>query len=276
MLKSKIEWQKIIAFLIFAFFATYWVFFQIYLTGSYENHHQIYTFSAVYGVLAVWGAICGIAISLKWGGFKSVLGKGILFLSLGLLLQEFGQLAYSYYYIVLKLETAYYPSLGDVGFFGTIPLYCLGIFFLGKASGVAMRFTSIKHVLPAIVVTFSMLFLGYALFLKEYTLDLSQPIKTFLDFGYPLGAAVYISLAIGVYILSTGVLGGIMKSKIIFIILALCIQFLADYTFLYQTSRGTWVDSGINDLTYFISYFVMTIGLLQFGTIYKKLKGENE
>lgn len=272
---NSIGWQTIIAILIFGFFVAYWVFFQIFLTADDANHRQIYTFSSIYGVMAFYGALCGLWIAKQWGGVKSVLGLGLIFLSLGLLSQEFGQIVYSFYYIVQHLETANYPSLGDVGFFGTIPLYCLGVIYLGRASGIALRFKSVVHVIPAILITFAMLGLGFFLFLQDYVLDLSDPIKTFLDFGYPLGAAIYISLAIGTYILSKGVLGGIMKVKILFLLFALCLQFLADYMFLYQTSRGTWVDSGINELIYLISYFVMTMALLQFGSVYKKLKDGN-
>ncbi len=271
--KDKIEWQKIVAYIIFAFFTVYWIIFWIYFGKSDANHHQIYTFSTLYGVMAIWGAISGIIIAQKWGGIKSTLGKALLFFSLGLLFQEFGQLFYSYTYIVLHLATANYPSLGDVGFFGTIPLYCLGIIYLAKASGITIRIKSLTHVLPAIAITFGILGLGYFMFLQGYKFDWSNPIKVFLDFGYPLGEAIYISLAIATYILTRGVLGGIMKSKILFILFALCIQFLADYTFLYQTSKGTWVDSGMNDFTYFVAYFVMTIGLIQFNSIYNKLKG---
>lgn len=264
----------IIALLIFSFFVIYWIIFQIYFTADDANHRQIYTFSSIYGIMALWGAVCGLYISRKWGGVKSVLGKALIFFSLGLFSQEFGQLTYSYYYIVQNLPSANYPSLGDVGFFGTIPLYCLGVIYLGKASGVALRIKSLSHFLPSIVITFGMLILGYVLFLAHYELDLTQPIKTFLDFGYPLGAAIYISLTAGTYILSRGILGGVMKARILFILLALCLQFMADYTFLFQTSRGTWVDSGLNDFIYFISYFFMTLALIEFGSVYKNLKKE--
>lgn len=260
------------AIFIFAFFVVYWIVFQNFFAGQDNHHHQIYTFSTLYGLMALWGAYCGILVAQKWGGIKSVLGKSLVMFSIGLLLQEFGQLTYSYYYIIKNLQTADYPSLGDVGFFGTIPFYCLGILFLAKASGVGLYIKSVKRIVPATIVTFALLGLGYYLFLQEYTFDWSNPIKVFLDFGYPLGAAIYISLGISTYILSKGVLGGIMKTKILFVIFALLVQFLADYTFLYQTSRGTWSDSGVNDLIYLISYFVMTFALINFNAVYEQLK----
>ena len=193
--KNRIEWQKIVAILIFAFFAAYWVFFQIYLTGSYENHHQIYTFSAVYGVLAVWGAICGIAISLKWGGFKSSLGRFVYFIAFGLFVEEFGQLAFTSYNLFLKVQVPY-PSIADIGFFGLIPLYILAVVSLSHTVGLKFSLKSIGAKLQLIIIPIVMLVISYALFLQDYTFDFSNPIKIFLDFGYPLGHAIYISITI--------------------------------------------------------------------------------
>ena len=89
-----------------------------------------------------------------------------------------------------------------------------------------------------------MLAVGYFLFLQGYEFDWSDPLKVFLDFGYPFGQAIYVSIAILTYLLSRGILGGIMKGKILFILFALCMQFLSDYTFLYQSSKGTWSVGG--------------------------------
>lgn len=260
--------------IIFGFFIVYWVMFQLFFAGQPGHHHQIYTFSTLYGIMALWGAYCGFVVARNWGGIKSVLGRALIMFSIGLLLQEFGQLMYSYYYIVRQLEFADYPGLGDIGFFGTIPFYCLGIFYIAQASGVGLYLKSLARVIPASLITFSILGGGYYLFLQEYTFDWNNPLKIFLDFGYPFGAAVYISLAVSTYILSKGVLGGIMKNKILFIIFALFMQFVAEYTFLYQTSRGIWQDSGINDLTYLISYFVMSLALINFNSVYENLKKE--
>jgi hypothetical protein len=271
--KNQLVMGRNVTILIFLIFTSYWIVTQIF--PVYNTHHQIYSFSTIYGLLALWGALCGLIISKKWGGFRSVIGRAIIMFSLGLLAQEFGQLVYSYYYIVLQLPTAYYPSLGDLGFFGSIPLYIYGILLLAKASGVKIGLKSFESKIQAIVIPLGVLILGYSLFLQGYNFDWSNPLKVFLDFGYPFGQAIYVSIAILTYLLSKGVLGGVMRNKVRFILFALCIQFLADYTFLYQTSNGSWVDGGINDFIYLISYFIMTLGLLQFNvtSIRTKLDG---
>lgn len=255
---------------LFLVLTIYWIITQF--VPSLNTHHQIYSFSTIYGIEAVCGTFFGLLIAKQWGGMKSTIGMAIIMFSLGLFAQEFGQLVYSYYYIVLHLQSADYPSLGDIGFFGSIPLYCAGIILLGKAAGAKGKLKSFKLTTLSLGITLLMLIVGYVLFLQKYTFDWSNPIKIFLDFGYPLGEAIYISLAISTYFLSRGVLGGIMKNKILFILFALLIQFLADYVFLYQTNNNTWIDGGINDFMYLIAYFLMSLGLIQFYHVLKKLR----
>ena len=228
-------------------------------------------FGSIYAIIALYGGSCGIFISKKWGWTHSLMGKAILMFSLGLLAQVFGQIAYAYFSFFLHIQVPY-PSIGDVGYFGSIPLYIIAIIFIAQVSGVKIKLKSFFHQLQAIIIPLTLLFLGYWLFLNGYTFDWSNPLKIFLDFGYPLGQAIYISLAILTYLLTKGVLGGIMKNRVLFILFALCMQFLSDYTFLYQSSRGTWVVGGLNDYMYLISYLLMTLGLLQLKTVGEKLQ----
>ena len=261
--------QAQVAILLF-FVLTLWWIVCIYALGS-ESKRFFGDFASIYGVMALFGAVCGIGIAFKWGGLKSVMGKAILLFSFGLLAQEFGQITYAYFSFFQHIDVPY-PSLGDLGYFGSIPLYILGVLYLGKASGVKLGTSSLSSKLQAIIIPIVMLAVGYILFLQNYTFDQSNLLKTLLDFGYPLGQAIYISLAILTYLLSKHVLGGIMKNKLLFILFALCVQFLCDYTFLYQSSRGTWSAGGVNDYMYLIAYFVMTIGLIQFGIVLSKLR----
>ena len=227
-------------------------------------------FPSIYGVMALWGAVWGVIISHKWGWLKSIMGKAILMFSLGLFAQEFGQIVYAYLSFYKHIEVPY-PSLGDLGYFGSIPLYIYGVVLIARASGVTIGLKSFKSKIQAVVLPTIVLIASYILFLQGYKFDWSDPIKIFLDFGYPFGQAIYISFAILTYLLSRGVLGGIMKSKILFIIFALGIQFVSDYIFLYQSSRGTWHVGEINDYMYLTAYFFMTLALIQLKTVLDKL-----
>ncbi len=251
---------------LFVFFALWWGTLQLFV----DRHDRLYYyFSASYGVLAFYGGLCGIHTSLKWGGLKTLLGRAIFMFSLGLFMQEFGQIAYSYYTNINHIQVPY-PSLGDIGYFGTIPCYIYGVLLLAKSSGIKITARSYQKKIIALVIPVVTLSIGYFLFLRHYKFNVNDPVKTFLDFGYPLGEAVYISIAIIIFIFSRSILDGIMQSKALFLLIALVIQFIADYVFLYGAS-GFYSGSYI-DFLYLISYFVMTLALLNLKSLQVRIK----
>lgn len=264
----KKEWQAKIA-VAFFILATIW-FLMIYPTSG-ESSLNNYIFAGIYGLMALWGGMWGISIAKKWGGFKSVIGKAIIMLSFGLLLQEFGQIVFTAYYFLLKVEIPY-PSFADLGFFGSIPFYIFGIFFLAKASGSQIKLRKIHGKLQAFLLPTTMVTISYLAFLQKYEFDWANPLTIFLDFGYPLGQAIYVSIALLTYTLSKNILGGIMRSKIFFFLVAFLMQYISDYNFLLQNIRGSWINGAYGDYLYFVAYFLMTMGILQMQTAYKQLR----
>ncbi|MEK6883904.1 MAG: hypothetical protein AABY22_30015 [Nanoarchaeota archaeon] len=221
--------------------------------------------------MALFGAIFGSIISKSWGGFKSIVGRTIAFFSIGLFLQVFGQSVFSFYNLVLEVEIPY-PSLADIGYFFSIPFYIFGVVLLGKASGAGLSFKSMGRKLQAILIPILALGLSYFIFLKGYEFDWSSPLRIFLDFGYPFGQAIYVSLALLVFLLSINFLGGMMRPKVLLILFALIVQYAADYNFLYQAYKGTWLNGGYGDYIYLLSYFLMTIALLNLGSVFEKIR----
>ncbi len=224
--------------------------------------------AASYQLVALFGGLVGLFISKYWGGFKSVMGRAIIALSAGLLLQVLGQSVFSFYNIILHVEIPY-PSLADIGFFGSIPLYIYGAFLLGKASGVAFSLKSFTSKAQALILPILMLSVSYYSFLREYNIDTTDYLRIFLDFGYPLGQATYVSVAILIYLLSNKFLGGVMKHRILLILWALVIQYAADYNFLYQTLNGTWINGGYGDFIYLVAYFLMAVSLINLVSIFE-------
>lgn len=260
----------IIVIVVFLILMLWWIllkpFNPIPATDSARN-----IWGGVYQIMAYLGGISGIFISKKWGGTKSFLGKSILAFSIGLLCQGFGQSVYTYYLFYWHIA-APYPSLGDLGYFGTIPFYIYGVVLLSHVIGTKVSLKSYKGKMLALIIPIGMLSIGYILFLRNYIFDFSAPVKIFLDFGYPFGQAIYVSIAILAFMFSRKVLGGIMRMPILFIIAALILQFLSDYIFLYQFNAGNWYVGGINDFMYLFSYFLMTISLIQLGIAFEKIK----
>lgn len=257
----RLKGDKKVAILIavFLFFTVWWLAIQLPIASRDVLNKY---FGVFYGLVALLGAIWSFIIQKQWGGKKSLMGRAILMFSLGLFLQEFGQLTYFYYFFIRHIEVPY-PSIGDIGYFGSIPLYIYGTILLSKAAGVKVSLASFKNKLQAIVIPIIILGYSYFVFLQGYEFDWSHPLTIFLDFGYPLGQAIYVSVAILAVLLTRGVLGGVMKYRILFILFALLIQYVSDFTFLYQVSKEIWTAGGINDYMYLVSYFVMTLALLQ-------------
>jgi hypothetical protein len=269
----KKEWQAKIAIILFLLLTTWWLINQFIIGNQNIHYDGFFDFGEFYGYIALLGGFSGIFIAKKWGGFNSLVGKAMYMFSFGLFAQEFGQLSYAWYNDIYKTPGPY-PSMGDIGFFGSIIFYIIGILSLTKASGVNIGLKSYAKKIQAFSIPLTILLIGYFLFLKGYTFDWKNPVKIFLDFGYPLGQAIYVSFAILTYTLSKNILGGVMKNRILFILVALFVQFLSDYTFLYQSNKGTYTVGGISDYIYLVAYLLMTLGLIQFKTAYNHLQSK--
>lgn len=245
----------------------FWIFAQGLQEGTFNN-----LYGALYPLISLIGGLYGIFwVSRKWGERFSVMGRGIAFLSFGLLAEVFGQWAWSYYVIVQKIEIPY-PSIADIGYFLIVPLYTYAMYNFAKASGIKIGLRSFLGKIQAIVVPLIMVGIAYFLFLRDIPLDLSSPLKTFLDFGYPGFEILAVSLAILTYSLSKDVLGGIMRPKILFIVFALILQYITDYIFLYQVGTETYYNAGLVDLLYTTSFMVMALAIIQLDSVFEKIK----
>lgn len=244
----------------FLFLIIWW--FYINLTGL-KDDQQNYLFGASYTLISIYGGVYGMKVSKRWGGIKSAVGRSLFFLAFGLFAFSLGQIIWTYFNIIQKV-TVPYPSIADIGYILSIPAYLLGMVSLARVSGA--RFALKKRNAKILVVTtpFIMLLFSYLVFLKDYQFDLTQPIKIIIDFGYPLGQALTISMAILALILTRNYLGGIMKNRIRYIIFALVFQYATDFSFLFQAAHGTYVNGGVIDLMYASSFFIMTAGLISF------------
>lgn len=229
--------------------------------------------SVSYGVVALIGSIIGFSAARKWGGRKSTLGKSLSLFSLGLFAQYAGQLIYAYYIYVDKI-TVPYPSWGDVAYFGSTLLYIAAALYLAKAAGVTTSLKSVKYKFVAVVLPLLLLVISYLILLHNHQFDTSKPVTVFLDNGYPIGEALYISIGLVAYLLSRKLLGGVMKAGILLIILALVVQYVSDFTFVYQSNRNTYVSGNYDDLFYLIAYFVMTLAMIKFHVIFNGLKNK--
>jgi len=264
---TKNKLQIFVTLVFLAFFA-WWISFQHIVT---KQGVAVQWFGGTYELLALIGAVIGFVSARKWGGFKAVLGKAIIFFSLGLLAQGVGELIYTYYINGAKIQIPY-PSWGDVAYFGSVLLYITAALFLAKAAGAGISLKQRRlYKLIAVLVPIAILSVSYYILLYKHQYDTSHPLTVFLDAGYPVGEAIYISIAVVVYLLSRKLLGGLMKPALLLLIGALIVQYIADFNFVFQSNRGTFLQGEYGDFLYVVAYFVMTTALIKFKTIHDRL-----
>lgn len=261
---KSINFAEKITSILFIILAGWWAVLYFYY-GAGLTEPNLY-WAATYSTLAIWGGLFGLFASRSWGGKRSRMGRSVAFLSIGLLLQAFGQSSFIYYITILGVSIPY-PSIADVGYFGSVIFYIIGIYSLARVSGVSITLKKYRGKAFAILIPAILLIFSYNLFLSGYQFDWSNPLRVFLDFGYPIGQAVYVSIAVLAFILSKDVLGGIMRGPIIFVIYAFVIQYLADSNFLFQAINSTWTNGGYGDFLYTLAYFLMAISLIKIGYV---------
>ncbi len=84
--------EIITAFAIFAVYSGWWL-----VASLQHNTIQQADFSDFYWILPLVGGIYGFFSARKWGGLRSLFGRALIFLSLGLFFQVFGQVYNSVY-----------------------------------------------------------------------------------------------------------------------------------------------------------------------------------
>lgn len=269
---SLISKVKILTLALLFLLSLWWLWTVLFVgVGGYES----LLWAASYQSVALLGSLVGFSISSSWGGFKSLLGRAVGFLSLGLLFQVIGQSVFSFYNLFLHVEVPY-PSIADIGFFGSIVWYIIAIFLIGKVAGIHLNTKNVASKIQVVAIPAFMLLSSYFVFLGNYEFDFSNILRVFLDFAYPLGEAVYLSIAILIITLSRGFLGGVMKKPLLIIALAFVFQYIAEFNFLYQVIHKSWINGGYGDYLYLLSYFVMSIGLLSLGESFSSIYSQKQ
>lgn len=238
-----------------------------YQTEGLEN--DIFTYLLL--LFPLVGGIAGFHYSRLWGGWKSLLGRSILTLSLGLFANFIGNIIFLYYIYVLGVEIPY-PSIGDIAFYGSVILYIFGSYQLAKTVSVKLRSQPIFNKFLAVAIPAFILLMSYLILMRDYDFEAATSLLIFLDFGWQIGQAIYVSIALLIYWASKDVLGGFMRKPIVLLIAALVLQFLADFHFSYQINQETWHVGGTNDYLLMLSYFLMTISLFSIGNTFYKVQ----
>lgn len=224
---------------------------------------EAFIFDWSYGIIGLTGSLYSIfVVSKVWGGWKSIIGKGLILIPLGLLGQWIGLQIWTYYNIIAKVNVPY-PSWADAGYFALVPAYTIGALMFAQASGSKFSLKTPFGKTVAIIIPIIMLSLAYFLFVRDIGIS-SNPIKTFFDFGYPLGEIAPVCIALFTLIFSKKLMGGKFRSRILYLIFAFSFQFITEYYFLFTSGNNTYYNGSFSDLLYATSYTIMSLGLISF------------
>jgi hypothetical protein len=247
----------------------FWVGLQLFGPKDDSTVNLLYSFGI--NTLAFIGGVFGVMVSKKWGGLQSILGKGILFMSLGLVSWgAVGGYIWSYYNFVLQ-QGVPYPSFSDVGFIAAVPLWALGMFYLARATGVKYGLRDVAgkmylYLFPLVIFAVSYYFLVNVARGGSVS-DGGGSIKVFFDFAYPIGDVVIITIALLIYGLTMKLLGGLYKWPVRITLLGFVVMFFADMAFSYSTTVETYYNGNYADLLFTVALFLMSFGITHFDTM---------
>lgn len=245
----------------------------IFWAGMYTSGLKNLEVNKFWGIginfIPLFGGIFGLFTARHWGGFKSAVGKAIIYLSLGLISWSLGNWIWSYYNFFLNSEVPY-PSLADLGYIIAVPLWMMGAFHLSKATGLKY---GLKHKMGQLY----LIILPIISFIASYYLLVTVArggsitsgegfLKIFFDFAYPVGDIIIVTIALLVYGLSLKYLGGKFKWPAIITLFGFVLMFLADFSFSYTTTLETYYDGHPNNLLFITALFTMGFGISSLDT----------
>ncbi len=221
-----------------------------------ENKPESYIWGASYGFLALIGGMYGIAITKKSTSNSTSFIRAVRWLSAGLFFQLGGLYGWTIYNL-LGIAVPY-PSFADLGYLACVPCYILA----------ALQFTHLRffYEVRKKIIYLSLPIIGllicYSIFLHATGVLLVRQVTIFLNFSYPSGETIPILVL--AYTLTSPALykNSLYKSKIILLMVAFTMQFLADYMFIYAVQINQYVNGGINDFIYSIAYCIMSFVII--------------
>jgi len=236
------------------------------------------SFAFAYGLIPIIVAVFGFQELKRWGFLKSSMGKAILFISFGLLTWGIGEMIWSYYNFFLLVEVPY-PSLADVSFILSWPLWTVGTIYLSFATGVKYELKNLSGKLQILIIPFIVIILSYYLLVvvarqNVFEFD-SDILKLFFDLAYPVWDVIILTISIIIYGLSFKLLGGKYKYPILIILFGFVINYFADMGFSYTTTLGIHYNGNWVDLLFATAMFLLGLGLVSFNTPKNDNKLEN-
>jgi hypothetical protein len=249
----------------FAFHLCFWIVLNNYhLTESIGN----YVFNLSMIVIALFGGINGLVIAKSWEFSKNFLGKAVACISVGLITWSIGNSIWSYYNIVLHIPNPY-PSIADIAFLPSFPLWAIGITYISQAAGTRFKIWR-KHgkaiIIGTPIIVALLTYYLLSIFQKagKYVDSSLLSIQIILNITYSSIIMVMLTLALVIFGLSIGFFGGRYKVSMYTLLFGFTTIYFADFSFYYTIINKTYFNGGIADLIYSTALFFISFGILGF------------
>lgn len=222
------------------------------------------SYGLILGLIPFIGGLSGLYISRQWGSWSSAIGKSIILLSLGLITWSIGTFIFAGYYNLYADVEVPYPSLADVSYIISWPLWVVGMMYLSKATGARFGIRSLGGKLILLLVPLVAIVLSYYLLVVvarggSFDFSESELLQIMFDLLYPIGDVVILTMAAAIYVLSYKYFGGQYKKAIYALLGGFILMYLADFSFSYTTTLetfyvGDWVDFLFTTAVFGVSY----------------------
>lgn len=256
------NWRLTLLTSVYIFTAVVWT--GCYLTDTKYSSIN-YWYQLLLALIPLMGGVFGIMNAKRWGLFSSQLGRAVFFLSLGLITWGLGQIYWSYATIAQIAEVPY-PSLADVGYLISWPLWTIGIIYLSKATGARFALKNFRGKTSLFLIPLLAAAASYYLLIEVArggTFDTSGGFfKLFCDLAYPVGDLVILTIALLVLGLSFNYLGGRYKPAILLIIVGYMMNYVTDFSFSYTTTAETYYNGHWVDVLFPTVMATLSLGLL--------------
>lgn len=260
-LKTKIPKTSIFISFCFLTMFAWWI--SIFIRGLVDSQENYY-FGFALGVFTIILGIIGFLKSKAWGSFESYIGKVVIFLSLGFMFWGIGSIIIAYYNIFLS-QAYPYPSIADLFYIISWPLWLVAISYLSKAIGIKLQFKTFKNKLISFLVFIVTILISYYLLFPlargGFYIQTDDLLRLFFDFAYPLGDMLIITSSILLFVSSINYLGGLFKYPILFIIFGFFLNYTSDILFSYFNTVGIYHVGGWIDMLYLITFFSLGLGV---------------
>ena len=231
--------------------------------------------------------LVGFSTSRRYGGLKSHMGRGIFFLSLGIL--SWGVVGNGVFFLKQLKEhggSVPYPWWSDLGYVGLLPLYGFGLYFLARLVGVrGSDYLKLAWV-PVLVGAFTYwmtLPLPKGWHGKEWVLTTwkgftaapAAPGHAFYGFNGSMASVVYLLVdvvimtwAVIILINARKIAGGVFMPAVGLVTCSLVAQYLGDLLFDQRiiSSAHPYFTGDIASIMYAASMYTMAFALLRFAT----------